>query len=71
MNAAHVQSAGCGIRVAQDKNCGATVEKALTNLLEDKKYYENMCMKALDNSPEGAAALIAKDILGHFQSKRN
>lgn len=71
MNAAYIQSAGWGIRVAQDKNCGLEVEKALNNLLEDKKYYENMCQKALDNSPEGAAALIAKEILKQIFSKRN
>jgi UDP-N-acetylglucosamine--N-acetylmuramyl-(pentapeptide) pyrophosphoryl-undecaprenol N-acetylglucosamine transferase len=66
MNAGYVQHAGWGIRVAQDKNCSAGVEKALYNLIEDKKGYENKCRKALDNSPEGAAALIAKEILGHF-----
>lgn len=71
MNAAHVQNAGWGIRVAQDKNCGAGVEKTLNSLLADKKYYENMSRKALDNSPEGAAAVIAEKILEQLQSKRN
>lgn len=63
MNAAYVEHAGWGIRVAQDENCGAKVEKALNNLLSNKELYENMSRKALDNSPVGSASVIAKKIL--------
>ena len=63
MNAAYVEHAGWGIRVAQDENCGAKVEKALNDLLSNNKLYESMSRKALDNSPVGSASIIAKKIL--------
>ena len=63
MNAAYVEHAGWGVRIAQDENCGEKVEKALGDLLSNKDLYENMSRKALDNSPVGSASLIAYKIL--------
>ena len=63
MNAAHVENAGWAIRVAQDKNCSMNVERSLNNLLSNRELYENMSQKALDDSPAGSAAVIARIIL--------
>jgi UDP-N-acetylglucosamine--N-acetylmuramyl-(pentapeptide) pyrophosphoryl-undecaprenol N-acetylglucosamine transferase len=59
MNAGLVEAQGWGFRAAQDGSCGANVEKAVATILSNEKTYNAMCMKALDNSPAGAAEKIA------------
>ncbi|MCP4628826.1 MAG: undecaprenyldiphospho-muramoylpentapeptide beta-N-acetylglucosaminyltransferase [bacterium] len=63
MNAGFVQSGGWGIRIKQDKQCPGQVTEALDKILTDRNRYENMCRKALDNSPSHAAADIARKIV--------
>jgi UDP-N-acetylglucosamine--N-acetylmuramyl-(pentapeptide) pyrophosphoryl-undecaprenol N-acetylglucosamine transferase len=60
VNAGLVQTQGWGIRVAQEEQCGTNVEKAVRSILSDEKKYNEMCMKALDNSPADAAEKIAR-----------
>lgn len=66
VNAGVVQAQGWGVRVEQDDDCGARLEKAVNQLLTDEKLYNAMIMKALDNSPADAAkniaGAIAKDL---------
>jgi UDP-N-acetylglucosamine--N-acetylmuramyl-(pentapeptide) pyrophosphoryl-undecaprenol N-acetylglucosamine transferase len=63
VNAGVVQAQGWGIRVEQDDDCGANLEKAVAQLLTDEKMYNAMSMKALDNSPADAAANIVSAIV--------
>ncbi len=66
VNAGVVENQGWGIRVAQDGETGAGVEKAVDTILSDQKRYNAMRVNALDNSPAQAAekivAGLAKDL---------
>jgi UDP-N-acetylglucosamine--N-acetylmuramyl-(pentapeptide) pyrophosphoryl-undecaprenol N-acetylglucosamine transferase len=61
-NAGLIESRGWGVRVAQDENCGEHVYRAVEEILTDEQRYLKMSQKALDNSPEEAAAKIVKTI---------
>jgi UDP-N-acetylglucosamine--N-acetylmuramyl-(pentapeptide) pyrophosphoryl-undecaprenol N-acetylglucosamine transferase len=63
VNAGLVESQGWGMRVTQDDSCGANVGSAVEQILSNEKRYHAMCMKALDNSPDGAAQKIVNVIM--------
>jgi UDP-N-acetylglucosamine--N-acetylmuramyl-(pentapeptide) pyrophosphoryl-undecaprenol N-acetylglucosamine transferase len=62
-NAGLVEHQGWGIRIAQNNGCAQEVVKAMETMLDNKRHYERMCQKALDNSPHSAAADIVNTVI--------
>lgn len=62
-NAGFVESAGWGIRIAQDEKCSEKTFKSIQMIFKDKNMYERMSQRALDNSPDDAAKVIVQKIM--------
>ncbi|MGD9201217.1 MAG: UDP-N-acetylglucosamine--N-acetylmuramyl-(pentapeptide) pyrophosphoryl-undecaprenol N-acetylglucosamine transferase, partial [Chitinispirillia bacterium] len=62
-NAGVVESAGWGVRIAQDEKCSEKTVKSIQMILKDKNMYERMSRRALDNSPDDAAKIIVQKIM--------
>ena len=63
MNAGVVEMQGWGIRVRQDKQCGANTALAVQRILTDAAVNESMSRKSLDHAPTNAAATIVKTMI--------
>jgi UDP-N-acetylglucosamine--N-acetylmuramyl-(pentapeptide) pyrophosphoryl-undecaprenol N-acetylglucosamine transferase len=65
-NAGLVESAGWGVRVAQEGNFGETAVIAASEILNNGDRYEKMSRRALDNTPARAAEEIVSEIFAQM-----
>ncbi|MBD3314692.1 MAG: hypothetical protein GF344_02795 [Chitinivibrionales bacterium] len=68
-NAGYAEERGWAVRVDQNKKCGERTANLAIDIIENGERYERMSRCAVDNTPAGAAADIARRVLA-YQEKR-